>query len=205
MAVVTRCDWEKTVQPEVSDQIDDDADMYSTSVSMSEDEEVATEEVVALLFEDDQHIKMQHIEVPNYKDLKAKSKKWESPPLSTKIGYRFTLVVRPNGLKYTKSYNKSIGVWLKPMPSERDDLFEWPARVRMALRVEDFSSDGNSECDKGLVIPMEEYSWKRDTTNSRYPVFGFPATIKHSAVEEAKAVVDGTLYIVIEEDVQHRE
>lgn len=145
----------------------------------------------------------QLIEIPNYTYLKSKKKRWESPPLRTIQGYRYTLVFRPNGLKFTEGYNECIGVWLKPMPSEADDGLEWPARVKMALRVKSFTSDSDSEGDENLVIPMKEYTWKKEDTNSRYPVFAFPSTIKHTAVEkeEAKCVVDdGTLYIVVEEE-----
>lgn len=140
------------------------------------------------------------IEIPDYLNLKLKNKKWESPPLRTIEGYKYSLVVRPNGLKYTESYNKCVGIWLKPMSSDDDDDLEWPAKVRMGLTVKDFSSDGDLGSADGLTIAMAEYTWQREDTHSRYPISGFPATITHSAVEKAKCIEDGTLYILIDEE-----
>lgn len=200
--MAVKCDRRNTGQPEVvveSDVTNSSMDVHSSSSSLSEAD-------VALFFSEVIEAALstlksdQHIEIPNYPDLKSKNKKWESPPLRTNGGYRYTLVVRPNGLKFTEGYNECIGIWLKPMPGEDDDELDWPARVKMALRVKNFTSDGDSEGDANLLVPMDKYTWQRGDTKSRYPVFRFPATIKHTAVEKAKCVVERTLYIVVEEE-----
>lgn len=121
--------------------------------------------------------KEQSIEIPHYCDLKSKNGKWESQPLYTRSGFKFVLIVRPNGLKYTKSFNRSIGIWLKPVPS--DSELNFPADVTLALRV-GLDAEGD-----GLLVPPTRCTWKKEDTHSRYPVVAFEPTITHTAVEKA--------------------
>jgi hypothetical protein len=128
------------------------------------------------------------LEVLKYKELKKLNKAFESEVYSTK-GYCYQLIVRPNGLPYTKGFKKYIGVWLKPVQGEKDRYLDWPARVRLELTI------GGTD---GLKIQMQEYTWTRKDTKSINPVLNFDLEVfEHSKVE--KCGVHG-VSILIDDD-----
>lgn len=136
------------------------------------------------------------IEIPGYTKLKEEDRRWESKPRFTHQGYKYSLIVRPNGLKYNEGYGECIGIWLKALPSDRDEELGWPARVKLSLRVKSFSS--SSEYEKDLTIAMKEYSWEQHATKFRYPAFNFGLTaIKNGTVERAQCVFNDTLTIIV--------
>ena len=142
--------------------------------------------------------KKNSIEIPQYSKLKAEDKRWESRPHFTLEGYKYKLIVRPNGLKYNEGYGQCIGIWFRPLPSDKDDFLLWPAKVKFSLRIE----STYSAFEKDLTIPMKNYTWGRHTTNFRYPAFNFSlSAIKHSTIEEAQCLdkKKDKLYIIIEE------
>jgi hypothetical protein len=121
------------------------------------------------------------LELPKYRELKKSNKIFKSEVYSTN-GYCYQLIVRPNGLRYTKGFNTCIGIWLKPVQGAADKDLEWPARVELELRVHTF--DDSADID-GLVIPMQEYTWTRKDTKSINPVMNFDLeALKHSKIEE---------------------
>lgn len=138
----------------------------------------------------------QKIEIPHYQDLKSNNEMWESQPLYTRENFKYVLIVRPNGLKYTKSFKKSISISLKPVSSHRDHELNYPAEVTLTLRVG--TTDGTNE---GLCSGPKQCRWDREDTHSRYPVVAFEPTIMHSAVEKANCFQGENLPIVIEESM----
>ena len=121
------------------------------------------------------------IEILDFYRLKLSNGVWESKPLHTSKHYKYVLIVRPNGLKYTESFKNSIGVWLKPVPSDRDQELDFPAKVMLGLRVD---SPGNTGEEKGLSITRTLCEWDLEDTRSRYPVCAFEPTITHRALEK---------------------
>lgn len=137
-------------------------------------------------------VKVHRIEVPNYWGLKEGNKRWASKPLFTDAGYKFRLVVIPNGLKYTEGYGKCVGVWLDPLCGDMDDELSWPAKVEMSLRIQSTKED--------IAIPMREYSWERSETKCRYPAFNFDlTTFAHDLVETPQCCSNGNISMIIEE------
>lgn len=132
----------------------------------------------------------------DYWKLKAADKRWVSEALFTPGGHKYSLIVRPNGLKYAKGYGSCVGIWLNPLRGDKDETLTWPARVRMSLRV---LSGGLSDYTN-LTIPMKEYTWKKYETKFRYPAFNFDLTaIKHEAVEssESKCLTDQRITLLV--------
>jgi hypothetical protein len=117
------------------------------------------------------------------KDRQSNKEVWESEPLYTCL-FKYILIIRPYGLKHTKSFNKAIGIWLKPLPSDFDDELDFPAKVTLAFRV---LTDATVD---GLSVAPTTCSWDREDTHSRYPVVAFAPTITHSAVLQAIGSVD---------------
>ena len=144
------------------------------------------------------YLEQQRIELPNYLDLKSNNAMWESPPLYTREGFKYILIIRPNGLKYTDSHNTAVGIWLKPVASDHDEPSKFPAKVKLGLRV-GFGPDASSGDDEGLKIDPTDCSWKIEDTHSRYPVIAFKPTITHEALEKANCFVDENLILLIEE------
>ena len=146
--------------------------------------------------EEEQHARA--VEIPGYTRLKECDKRWESEARFTRDLYKYSLIVRPNGLKYTKGYGKCIGIWFRPLPSDHDDELEWPARVTFTVTVKSFGID--SDLEKSLTIPKQEYTWKREATKFRYPAFNFDLTILcHTLIENSQCIVDDKLTIDIHE------
>ncbi len=138
------------------------------------------------------------IEIPEDKKLKAENRRWESEPCFTREGYKYKLIVRPNGLKYNEGYGECIGIWFRPLPSDKDAELSWPARVNLSITVKSFSS--SSAFEKDLHIPMQQYTWGRHTTLFRYPAFNFGlSVITHSAIVKAQCLFDDKLFLIIEE------
>ena len=55
-----------------------------------------------------------HVTIPSFSDLWRNNGVFKSKRLYTYAHkYPYRLWIRPNGLKFTKSYNKCIGIWLK--------------------------------------------------------------------------------------------
>jgi hypothetical protein len=112
------------------------------------------------------------VKVLKYRELKKSNKVFESEVYSTK-GYCYQLIVRPNGLRYTKGFNKCIGVWLKPVQGEEDKHLDWPARVRLGLTI------------GGAEVQMQDYTWTRKDTKSINPVLNFDLEVfEHSKIEK---------------------
>lgn len=115
--------------------------------------------------------------VPDYYKLKGSDKRWVSKPRLTSAGYKYSLIVRPNGLRHTEGYGKCLGAWFNPMPG---DKMCWPATVKMSLKIKSIASVSSD-----LVIPMEEYTWDRSETKCRYPAFCFDLNkLQHCDIEE---------------------
>ncbi len=147
--------------------------------------------------EDDKFITL---EIPDYMKLKAEDRRWESEPNYTYEGYKYKLIVRPNGLKYNEGYGKCIGIWFRPIPSDLDAMQTWPAKVKFSITVQSFS-ENSAHFDKDLRIPMQEYTWEKHTTLFRYPAFNFGlSAIKHSTIEKAQCIVEDKLLLTIEEN-----
>jgi hypothetical protein len=134
------------------------------------------------------------INIQHYGDLKSSNGVWESPALCSREHFRYSLIFQPNGLKHTKSFNKAIGIWLKPLPSDFDDELDFPAKVTLAFRV---LTDATVD---GLSVTPTTCSWDREDTHSRYPVVAFAPTITHSAIEKAYSFEGGdVLRIAVKE------
>lgn len=132
------------------------------------------------------------VKVPYYsKEKKILDDIWESDPL-TIASYRYKLVVRPKGLKYTTGYGKAVGMWFRPLPCH---LLK-PAKVKISIGV--LKSDGKEVM---TVIKEKEYEWDEEDTRSDYPAFNFDLdTFRHSYVEE-KCEMDsaGCITVIINE------
>lgn len=137
------------------------------------------------------------IVIPNYNERKSDNSKWESPPLVTSSGYPYRLLIRPNGLKFTKGYGKCLGIWFKPEPYDLEE----PVTVELSIRVK--TPDG-SRNDK-LVIPMKKYSWDRSATTRPNPAFCFDLmAIKHEDIVAANCIDSkGNVKLVVEELGDH--
>ena len=144
-----------------------------------------------------ERINAQLISIPYCsKNGKPSEVKYESQPRFTTEEYKYSIVVRPNGLKHTDSYGEAVGIWFNPLPSDADDNLLWPAKIKMQLSL--LKSESK---EKILKIPMKEYKWERYWTKSQYPAFNFDfKTLQHSAIQREGCVdSDGFLTILIEE------
>ena len=133
------------------------------------------------------------VRIDDFKNKIKDNAKWESDLLLSRDGYPYKLIVRPNGLRFTKGHNKCVGIWFKPMPYNLRET----ARIKLSIAVE---SPTKTEVE-GLSIPTAEYTWDKKDVISQNPAFSFDLTaIKHSAIEQAKCVGDdGNLTLCIEE------
>jgi hypothetical protein len=102
------------------------------------------------------------------------------------------------------STNTWDGIWLKPLQGQSDDSLDWPAKVRLSLRIQSFSDCPETD---GLTIPMKEYTWTKEDTKSINPVLKFDLlALKHSAIDRNKCVIvrdseeGSSIRIIIEED-----
>lgn len=139
------------------------------------------------------HFSSQQVKVQNYWSLKEGNKQWVSKPRFTTAGYKYCLVVMPNGLKHAEGYGESVGVWLNPMRGDKDDQLDWPAEVWMSLRIQ------SSKKDMELEIPKMKYSWARSETKHRYPAFNFDLTTFTHDVVESQCLSNGNFFIIIDE------
>ena len=145
------------------------------------------------------HDRSNEISIPFSKNGKPLKGKYESRPRFTggPYRYKYSLVVRPNGLKHTDSYGKAVGIWFNPLPSDADDDLLWPAKIKMQLSILKAESE-----EKVLTIPMQEYEWEHYWTKSEYPAFNFDLkTLQHAIIQQKGCVShDGQLTIHIEEN-----
>lgn len=147
---------------------------------------------VQSIYLSDQCTKRVHVQ--NYWDLKRTNRRWVSKALSTIAGYKYTLVVRPNGLKYAEGYGSAVGVWLNPICGNKDDLLVWPAEVQLSLKIE-------KGVGSDIVIAMTSCEWEQCETTCPYPAFYFDLTTFTHAAIETECVIDGVLTILIDEKV----
>lgn len=133
-------------------------------------------------------------ELKDYYGLKESDSRWVSNPRSTLAGYKYSLIVRPNGLRYAEGYGRCLGAWINPIPGDHDNELPWPAKVKMSLQVK-------GSYDK-LVIPMQEYTWGKFDTKCHCPAFHFKLdAIEHSAIEVGY-VESGKIVILIVEEFE---
>ena len=135
------------------------------------------------------------IKVPYCEDGKVINDRWESRPrfsIVTSPHYRYSLVVRPNGLRFTDGYGKAIGIWFRPLPS--NDAI-WPAKVRLSISI----------LDRGrnvvLTTDQQDFEWVEEQTMSPYSTSKFDLmAFKHCEVEQKNCVDDeGSVTIIINE------
>lgn len=103
------------------------------------------------------------IDITDFSKLKKSDSKHVSDPHFTSGCHKYCLIFRPNGLKYTKWHGKVVGIWLQPLPTDKDKTLSWPAKPLLSLAVK----------GTGLKIPFQEVTWERCQTQARYPVFNF--------------------------------
>ena len=153
------------------------------------------------------------VEIDNYLQLKANNNIFESEVFSTQKGHKFILIIRPNGLQYTKGFNNCMGVWLKPVPGEKDSKLSWPAKVKLSLKIKARSAGHDNI---GHSIPAEntkstnilglstvkDCEWFRDDTKSVNPVLNFDLLdLKQNAIEQ-HCLTNGyqSIILIIEEN-----
>lgn len=144
------------------------------------------------------------IEMQSFNKLLQKNMAWESGALSTMQGYMYSLIIRPNGLRYTKGFNKCMGVWLKPLQGEKDKSLDWPAKVKLTLRIRSFGDETN--CSD--LVTTRECKWKIEDTKSINPVLNFDLmALKLCAIQDPsrgciihRENEDASVIIIIEED-----
>lgn len=135
------------------------------------------------------------IKVPFCKDGEVLKDRWESKPRFMVVGphYRYSLVVRPNGLRCTDGYGKAIGIWFRPLPSlapSNDD-----AKVKLSISI--LSKSGNTM----LTTDEKDFEWDEEQTMSPYPASKFDLmAFKHSEVEQKNCIDDeGRVTVIINE------
>lgn len=137
------------------------------------------------------------IEVPFMKNGGVSNDRWESEPQFMFISphYEFSLVIRPNGLKYTEGHGNAMGVWFRPLPSSNNAAdFSWPAKVKISISV---LNKWESEV---ITTSKEDFKWDKNQTRSRYPAFKFNLTaIKHSKVKQSCVNSEGYVTVVVKE------
>ena len=140
-------------------------------------------------------------QIPDYWTLRAEDRRWESEPHFISQHYKYSLIVRPNGLVYNEGYGDCIGIWFRPLPGDKDDSLVWPAQINLSLTVKSFA-ENSSKYEAELKI-SKKCTWDRHATKFRYPAFHFGLTaIKNATIEEARCVVEGVLTIVIQEETK---
>ena len=135
------------------------------------------------------------IEVPYREDGKVINNSWESKPrfiTATSPHYKYSLVVRPNGLRCTDGYGKAIGIWFRPLPSNDTT---WPAKVKLSISILD--RGGNVV----LTTDQKDFEWVEEQTMSPYPTSKFDLmAFKHCEVEQKNCVDnEGSVTIILNE------
>ena len=143
------------------------------------------------------HVPM--VTIPNYLEIKAKNGVYESGKLFTHAcKYPYKLLIRPNGLKFTKGYGKCMGIWLKPEPCN----LKKPVKVYLSIVVK--TQGEASTTNNKLTIPKTECTWDEEDTTSPNPAVCFALNaIQHSDILEADCIdSDGSLTLFVEEIVE---
>ena len=159
-------------------------------VFIFEKEETITIEEVSFVENQPREIK-----VPYCEDGKVINDSWESKPrfiTATSPHYKYSLVVRPNGLRCTDGYGKAIGIWFRPLPSNDAT---WPAKVKLSISILD--RGGNVV----FTTDQKDFEWVEEQTMSPYPTSKFDLmAFKHCEVEQKNCVDDeGGVTIIINE------
>ena len=136
------------------------------------------------------------IVIENFSNLVKEDAKWESEKLTSYHNYPFKLIIRPNGLRFTKGHKKCVGIWFKPLPYN----LSGPANVRLMVQA---VSPTNSEVE-GLIIPMKEYTWTEEDIIGQNPAFCFDLTaITHSAIKQENCIgADKSLTLYVHEEIE---
>ena len=132
------------------------------------------------------------IVIENFSNLVKEDAKWESEKLTSYHNYPFKLIIRPNGLRFTKGHKKCVGIWFKPLPYN----LSGPANVRLMVQA---VSPTNSEVE-GLIIPMKEYTWTEEDIIGQNPAFCFDLT--HSVLLSRKIGADKSLTLYVHEEIE---
>ena len=88
---------------------------------------------------------VQEVKIPRYQKTKERNGVYESKTLAG--SYPYKLLIRPNGLKFTKGYGKCIGIWLKPEPCK----LEKPVKVYLSIVVKTQDSSWDCGCPHHLI------------------------------------------------------
>ena len=161
--------------------------------------------VIQVTYEDPITMQQSEVKVPYFnQDGKIADLKYESKPRFTTVKphhYKYSLVVRPNGHRYSESYETTVAIWLRALPSDSDDDLPWPATVKMQLSLLRFNKAAScASKEKAVTIPMQEYSWERHWTQSQYPAFYFNLeAFQHSSVEQECVDNEGWITFAIDE------
>ena len=91
-------------------------------------------------------------QLKNYSELKQQNKHWTSPTFYTSIGgYKFVLVVFPNG--YDEEQGTHVSCFVCLMPGEYDNILEWPVKGEITVELLNQLEDANHT---RVTLPIDE-------------------------------------------------
>ena len=122
------------------------------------------------------------VKINNFTRLKDNNGLFETEPFFLLQGsyYKFKLSFRPNGLKYTDSFNKGMEIWLQPMAGDHDENLAWPVKVKITINLGNIYEQKTKDCKSVGILTK----WDKGDTHTRYATAASDSYLQHSDINQ---------------------
>ena len=117
------------------------------------------------------------IKMRGFKTLKESNTSWSSPGVYTYPGYKFCLIVHPNG--NNDGEGTHVSCYIRLIPGEYDDTLEWPFQGEVTVELLNQLEDKNHY---ETVVTFDQEYGKRKFEEDR-PGLGYASFFSHSELQ----------------------